>query len=73
MCVVGTLFHFFVPRFGGNCLTNEANPFSAHGELPEKSRRAQYFHVLICPPRVWRYKSLFSSSAQGRAMEAVRK
>lgn len=42
----------------------------SRGGLPEW--RPQYFHVLICPPRVWRYKSLFSSSAQWRAKEAVR-
>lgn len=41
----------------------------SRGGLPE--RRPQYFHVLICPPRVRRYKSLSSSSAQGRAREAV--
>lgn len=35
----------------------------SRGGLPEW--RPQYFHVLICPPRVWRYKSLSSSSAQG--------
>lgn len=42
----------------------------SRGGLPE--RRPQYFHVLICPPRVRRYKSLSSSSARGRAREAVR-
>lgn len=36
----------------------------SRGGLPEWW--PQYFHVLICPPRVWRWKSLFSSSAQGQ-------
>lgn len=40
MRVVGPVFQFFVPRLGGNCLTNEANPFSARREWPEDLSRA---------------------------------
>lgn len=43
----------------------------SRGGLPEW--RLQYFHVLICPPRVWRYKSLFSTRAgkRGSPRESV--